>query len=78
MDTTWQKRTKTAEKTKKRRPEDRPNHWAIRRIALTAPIVPYFWLARESEWAKAEVVLKSGNSVFKRTRVDSRASSGGY
>ncbi|KAG5580416.1 hypothetical protein H5410_051043 [Solanum commersonii] len=27
--------------------------------------------ARESKWAKAEVVLKSGNSVFKRNRVDS-------
>ncbi|KAG5631569.1 hypothetical protein H5410_003286, partial [Solanum commersonii] len=25
--------------------------------------------ARESEWAKAEVVLKSGNSVFERNRV---------
>ncbi|KAG5580437.1 hypothetical protein H5410_051064, partial [Solanum commersonii] len=27
--------------------------------------------ARESEWAKAEVVLKCGNLVFKRNRVDS-------
>uniref|UniRef100_M1DC96 Uncharacterized protein n=1 Tax=Solanum tuberosum TaxID=4113 RepID=M1DC96_SOLTU len=25
---------------------------------------------RESEWAKAEVVLKSGNSVFERNRID--------
>ncbi|KAG5571353.1 hypothetical protein H5410_061119 [Solanum commersonii] len=29
--------------------------------------------ARESEWAKGEVVLKSGNSVFKRNQVDSGA-----
>ncbi|KAG5610096.1 hypothetical protein H5410_021377 [Solanum commersonii] len=26
--------------------------------------------ARESEWAKAEVVLKSGNSMFERNRID--------
>uniref|UniRef100_M1DVA0 Uncharacterized protein n=1 Tax=Solanum tuberosum TaxID=4113 RepID=M1DVA0_SOLTU len=30
-------------------------------------------LARESEWAKAEVVLKCCNSVFERNRVDSSA-----
>ncbi|WMV09113.1 hypothetical protein MTR67_002498 [Solanum verrucosum] len=29
--------------------------------------------ARESEWAKTEVVLKCGNSVFERNRVDSGA-----
>ncbi|KAG5630764.1 hypothetical protein H5410_002481 [Solanum commersonii] len=28
-------------------------------------------LARESEWANAEAVLKSDNSVFERNRVDS-------
>ncbi|KAG5611015.1 hypothetical protein H5410_022296 [Solanum commersonii] len=27
--------------------------------------------ARESEWAKAEAMLKSGNSVFERNRIDS-------
>ncbi|KAG5604928.1 hypothetical protein H5410_026420, partial [Solanum commersonii] len=34
------KTNKTTEKTKKRRHEDRLNHWVIRRMALTSPIVP--------------------------------------
>uniref|UniRef100_M1A2T3 Uncharacterized protein n=1 Tax=Solanum tuberosum TaxID=4113 RepID=M1A2T3_SOLTU len=33
-------RNKAADRTKKRRPEDRLNHWASRRIALVSPNVP--------------------------------------
>ncbi|KAG5611282.1 hypothetical protein H5410_022563, partial [Solanum commersonii] len=60
--TLWRKRNKAAERAKKRRPENRLNHWVSRRMALVSPNVLYLNLG-----------TKHGHYGAKRNKAAERA-----